>query len=200
MASELERIANRLRFLSDQAQQQRRPVLDASRKLRDAANVVGTFHADQPEGGAVTAPAHLVARLSQAADRTRLAEAPLGQTAELLRTFAARLSSGSASGAPAGTGRSTPRTVGGGHRPGQGDVPSPSGDPAGESPPADRTPPTGAEPRPAPATPHGVSAERGAWDSSVAPPARSGAGSVGPSRYGRYPTVPAVRLSPGKRS
>ncbi|GAA0272228.1 hypothetical protein [Cryptosporangium japonicum] len=102
MASELERIAGRLRFLSDQAQQHRQPVLEASRKLREAASTVHTARFDQPEDGpAITAPPHLAARLSQAADRAGRTVAPLNQTADLLRVFAARLASGGASAAGA---------------------------------------------------------------------------------------------------
>ncbi|MFG1927510.1 hypothetical protein [Cryptosporangium sp. NPDC048952] len=170
MASELERIAGRLRFLSDQAQQHRRPVLDASRNLREAAQVVGTFSADQPEGRpAMTAPASLAAQLSQAAERARQAEAPLSQTTELLRVFASRLSGG---GASVGG-----RTAGGTRASGAG-TPAPT---TGSTP-DDRAP----------------APDRGTSESTSR--TTNGAGSVGPSRYGRYPTTTPVGLSPGDRS
>jgi len=142
MASELERIAGRLRFLSDQAQQHRQPVLDASRKLREAASTVHTARFDPPEDGpAITAPPHLAARLSQAADRAGRTVAPLSQTADLLRVFAARLASGGVSSA--------------------GGVPPdrPPGNPAGEPPPTSVDVPSSPERgdrEGAPATPNGA--------------------------------------------
>ena len=169
MPSEVERIAGRLRFLSDQAQQHRRPVLEASQKLREAAGAVATLRFEQPEGPAIVPPSHLAARLNLAADRARDAVAPLTQTAELLRVFAARLSSGGATsggatsgGSGGGPGRSAPSNAPAGNPPSSGDARS------GDRPEPDEMP--------------------------------SGTGSVGPSRYGQYPTTAAVRLSPGNRS
>jgi hypothetical protein len=164
MPSEVERIAGRLRFLSDQAQQHRRPVLEASQKLREAAGAVATLRFEQPEGPAIVAPAHLAARLNQAADRARDAVAPLTQTAELLRVFAARLSAGGASSGGSSSG-------------GSGAGPSVrSNAPAG-------SPPSSGVPR--------SDARAGTGEMP------SGTDPVGPSRYGRYPTTSAVRLSPG---
>ncbi|GAA3393866.1 hypothetical protein [Cryptosporangium minutisporangium] len=169
MASELERIAGRLRFLSDQAQRQRSPVVEVSQKLRDAASVVATIRFEQPEGPPITAPPSLAAHLNQAADRARDAVAPLTQTAELLRTFAARLAAGG-----------TASTAG-----------------PGGSYPAPRAPVS--DPPSAGSGPSGAVADRPAGVSSP-PPASRGAGSVGPSGYGRYPTTTASSLAPGNRS
>jgi hypothetical protein len=186
MPSEVERIAGRLRFLSDQAQQYRRPVLEASQKLREAAGAVATLRFEQPEGPAIVPPAHLAARLNQAADRARDAVAPLTQTAELLRVFAARLSAGGASagGASAGGASASP-----GGAPSGGASSGGSGGDDGRSVPSSA--PVGSP------SPSGVPRSDDRSEPGEMP---SGTGSVGPSRYGRYPTTTAVRLSPGNPS
>ncbi|SHN46819.1 hypothetical protein [Cryptosporangium aurantiacum] len=194
MSSELERIAGRLRFLSDQAQQHRRPVVEASQKLRDAASAVATLRFDQPEGPPITAPPSLAAHLVQAADRAREAVVPLTQTAELLRTFAARLAAGGAASGAAGGAASG--AAGGA----PGGAASPGGQPTGTGPsaPADPGAPGGGYPQPdsAPARPRPAGADRrlpGLTTSSGARPGEA-------SRYGRYPTTTATRFAPGNRS
>jgi hypothetical protein len=96
MASELERIANRLRFLSGQAEQHRATVHEASQRFKDAAQAIVRTKYETVDGLDRPTPQQLVGRLTQAAAGAESAIAPLTRTAGLLRGFAASLAASTA--------------------------------------------------------------------------------------------------------
>ena len=190
MASELERIAGRLRFLSDQAQKHRAPVIDVARKLHTAAVDVRGLVVDRPDGGRDVPPPAVVGQLEDAARNARAAEGTLKKTADLLRVFAATLASG---GGGVSAGRSP---AGEGYRPDDAGDPTAGGDPALPGDPgAPATSGQGASGQGA----SGPTAEAGSAAEGGLPPSPRG-GRTAPSRYGRYPTSTAARFSPGNRS
>ena len=101
MASELERIANRLRYLSSQADQHRATIYSASRGFSETAQAIAHTKYPAPDGVDREPPQQLVGRLTAAARGADRAIGPLATTARLLRDFAASLVSTSVGPIPA---------------------------------------------------------------------------------------------------
>jgi hypothetical protein len=97
MASELERIANRLRVLSAQAARHQREISEASTLYsRTAADIAQKRFPTLPDGVERTPPLQLVSQLYSVGRRAQSAIGPLQRTSELLKLFAAGLAGGGA--------------------------------------------------------------------------------------------------------
>lgn len=187
MASELERIANRLRYLSGQADQHRATIHRASRGFSDTAQTIAHTKYPAPDGVDREPPQQLVGRLTAAARGADRAIGPLATTARLLRDFAAGLASTSVGLGPApipgGTGASAEYPPAGPRPTAPSTAPEPLAVPAGER--ADQaSEPPGAVPS-SPSGPAHAAPERSGEDHPRQPGGQRGgrhrAGSVPPA-------------------